>query len=196
MNHWLVFGHYAHTGWVKKKVCVFFYFPHINTNKCFGYTSISIKHTSLKTHHYTSSSSKYWPWLKYACGLFFQYLVPCLTVCPFLTPGAHVVSVGYLLQGYVLDVERLGRVVLLLGVNHAWELGVRAQCHPSTLPLETNNTRFGLAQMSWATWNRGISVRQLIPFCMLGFYLLRASVQEQFSTRHRCETNMWNKIKK
>lgn len=44
-------------------------------------------------------------------------------------------SVGHLLQGYVMRVEGLRRVKLLLGVNHSRHVAVGAQCHPPTLPL-------------------------------------------------------------
>lgn len=120
---------------------------------------------------------------------FFQCFVPCLTPdCPFLTCRAHVVSVGYLLQGYILDVKGLWWVVLLLRVNHTWELGMRAHCPPSTLPLETNNVRYDWAKTNRATWNR----------CMLlqsHWVVVGGVVGEQFCSPHRCETNMWAQFK-
>lgn len=95
---------------------------------------IKFLHLMVKTDHDWS----------YMC-LFLQYLVPGLRwpcSCPFPTCRAHVVSIGYLLQRYILGVKGLWWVILLLRVNHTWELGLRAHCNPSTLPLGTNNTQY------------------------------------------------------
>lgn len=65
-----------------------------------------------------------------------------------LTCRAQVVSVGHLLEGYVLEVKGLWWVVLLLGVNHTWEEGRRSQCHASTVPLERNIAQDGSASVN------------------------------------------------
>ena len=51
------------------------------------------------------------------------------------TCGAELVSVGHLLAGDILGIGRLGGAAWLLGVNHAWEVGLGAGGHTSTLPL-------------------------------------------------------------
>ena len=51
------------------------------------------------------------------------------------TCWAELVSVGHLLAGDILGVGRLGGAARLLGVNHAWEVGLGARGHSSTLPL-------------------------------------------------------------
>lgn len=104
------------------------------------------------------------PLLQVPCTMFeFHWL------CLFLTCRAHVVSVGYLLQGNILDVKGLWWVVLLLRVNHTWELGLRAHCHPSTLPLETNSIQYGLAKMNWAAWGKGFFFRKNV-YCLLIYF--------------------------
>ena len=112
------------------------------------------------------------------------------TVSAFLTCRTHVAPIGYLLQGYIMGMKGLWWVKLLLGVNHTRELGLRAHCHSSTLPL-------GTKRMMWFSQRKENTVKLkhlcstvilLLKIFAVVWFISRSAVEEQFSTSHSCET--------
>ena len=93
------------------------------------------------------------------------------------TCGAELVSVGHLLAGDILGIGRLGGAARLLGVNHAWEVGLGAGGHTSTLPLlETyrkvemydQNNDWDPALLSWL-YRSYVHTKTLVP-CLPPFF--------------------------
>lgn len=65
--------------------------------------------------------------------------------------------------------------MLLLGVNHTWELGLRAPMHPSTLPLQTHNT-------VWLSQNEPSGTKHQAADSLLLAYLLQLLLRSNFHT--------------